>query len=72
MNKLQNLRKIVTEQGYEFYPIMAAIRYGVDPVLKSIEEKLSKLPPVRHFEPEAAPESQLMKLKASRRGYKTR
>ena len=34
---------------------MAAISYGVDPVLKSIEEKLSKLPPVRHFEPEAAP-----------------
>jgi len=31
---------------------MAAIRYGVDPVLKSIEEKLSQLPPVRHYEPE--------------------
>ena len=53
--QIAEFEKFVTEQGYEFYPIMAAIRYGVDPVLKSIEEKLSKLPPVRHFEPEAAP-----------------
>lgn len=53
--QIAEFEKFVTEQGYEFYPIMAAIRYGVDPVLKSIEEKLSKLPPIRHFEPEAAP-----------------
>ena len=50
--QIAEFEKFVTEQGYEFYPIMAAIRYGVDPVLKSIEEKFSKLPPVRHFETE--------------------
>lgn len=49
--------KFVEEQGYTFFPMMAAIRYGVDPILDKITEMLSKLPPVERFEPEpvAAP-----------------
>ena len=47
--------KDVNDKGYEFFPIMAAIRYDVDPLLKKIQEMLSKLPPIAKFEPEPAP-----------------
>ena len=33
---------------------MAAIRYGVDPLLNKVTEMLSTLPPVAQFEPEPA------------------
>lgn len=46
----------VRKQGYEFFPIMAAIRYGVDPLLERIDALLRKLPPVRRYEPEPAPQ----------------
>ena len=35
----------VKEKGYSFFPIMAAIHYGVDPLIKKITEELSKLLP---------------------------
>ena len=34
---------------------MAAIAYDVEPLLKEVQEQLSKLPPVVRYEPEAAP-----------------
>ena len=46
----------VEAQGYMFFPIMAAIRYDVDPLLNKIIEELSKLPPIKIFEPEPMPE----------------
>ncbi|CAB1247117.1 ppGpp-binding GTPase involved in cell partitioning, DNA repair and ribosome assembly [Ruminococcaceae bacterium BL-6] len=49
-------RDDVQGRGYEFFPIMAAIRYGVDPLLKRIAELLSKLPPVTRYEPDPVPE----------------
>lgn len=45
----------VKEQGYEFFPIMAAIRHGVEPLLNRIAALLSTLPPVKRFEPEPVP-----------------
>ena len=45
----------VRERGYEFFPIMAAIRYGVDPLIRRIDELLQKLPPVKRYEPEPEP-----------------
>lgn len=53
--QIEDFRRFVEEQGFEFFPIMAAIRYGVDPLLKSIQEKLSKLPPVLRYEPDPVP-----------------
>ena len=53
--QIDSFRKYVEDQGYEFFPIMAAIRYDVDPLLKKITELLSKLPPVKRYEPEALP-----------------
>ena len=52
---VEDFRKFIEEQGYEFYPIMAAIAYEVEPLLKSIQEKLSKLPPITRYEAEPAP-----------------
>ncbi len=46
----------VEDQGYLFFPMMAAIRYDVDPLLNKIIEELSKLPPIKIYEPEPMPE----------------
>ena len=51
-----DFKAFVEKQGYEFFPIMAAIRYQVDPLLNRIGALLAKLPPVKRYEPEAAPQ----------------
>ena len=48
-------KEFVEGEGYDFFPIMAAIRYDVDPLLNKISELLSKLPPVKRYEEEPAP-----------------
>ena len=53
--QIEDFRKFVEDQGYDFFPIMAAIRHDVDPLLKRIQEKLSQLPPVVRFEPDPVP-----------------
>ena len=53
--QIARFQKYVEEKGYEFFPIMAAIRYEVDPLLDRIQEMLGKLPPVLQFEPEPMP-----------------
>ena len=54
--QIESFRAFVEEQGYEFFPIMAAIRYGVDPLLQRVAGMLSQLPPVRRYEAEPLPE----------------
>lgn len=51
---VEDFRKFIEEQGYKFFPIMAAISYEVEPLLKEIQEQLSKLPPVVRYEAEPA------------------
>ena len=53
--QVEDFRAYVEEKGYRFFPIMAAIRYEVDPLLDCITEMLSKLPPVAVYEPEPEP-----------------
>lgn len=53
--QIEEFRDYVEAKGYEFFPIMAAIRYDVDPLLKRIQELLSKLPPMIRYEPEPEP-----------------
>ncbi|MGW8114510.1 GTPase ObgE [Caproicibacterium sp. NSD3] len=53
--QIADLKAFVEQKGYSFFPIMAAIRYGVDPLLNKISEMLSKLPPIRRYEPQPAP-----------------
>ena len=50
--QIEEFRKFVEDMGYKFFPIMAAIRYEVDPLLNCIREELSKLPPISRFEAE--------------------
>ena len=54
--QIEEFRQYVEAKGYSFFPIMAAIRYDVDPLLKKIQEMLQSLPPVRRFEAEPAPQ----------------
>lgn len=55
--QIAQFREYVEKKGFEFFPIMAAIRYQVDPLLNRIDALLSTLPPVRTYEPEPAPEA---------------
>ncbi len=52
---VDDFRKFIEDQGYKFFPIMAAIAYEVEPLLKEIQEQLSKLPPITVYEAEPAP-----------------
>ncbi|MBQ7218663.1 MAG: GTPase ObgE, partial [Ruminococcus sp.] len=54
--QIADFKAWVEEQGYLFFPMMAAIRYDVDPLLNKIIEELSKLPPIKVYEPEPMPE----------------
>ena len=51
-DNLQRLRDYVEGLGYEFYEICAATTQGTRSLMKTIAEKLSKLPPVTVYEPE--------------------
>lgn len=53
--QIDNFKNYVEEKGYMFFPIMAAIRYDVDPLLNKIQEMLSKLPPIAVYEAEPVP-----------------
>ncbi|MDO4459901.1 MAG: GTPase ObgE [Clostridia bacterium] len=50
--QIEDFRKYIEDKGYKFFPIMAAISYGVDDLLKCVLENLSKLPPIIRFEAE--------------------
>ena len=52
MGREKTFRGYAPEQGYEFFPIMAAIAYEVQPLLNRISELLTKLPPILRYEPE--------------------
>lgn len=49
---VEDFRRFVEEQGYSFFPIMAAIAYEVEPLLNEIRKQLSKLPPITRYEAE--------------------
>lgn len=53
--QIQAFKAYVEEKGYEFFPIMAAIRHDVDPLLRKIQEYLSKLPPIVTYDPDPVP-----------------
>ena len=54
--QIERVRAYVEGRGYAFFPIMAAIRYDVGPLLNKIAALLSTLPPVVHYEPEPMPQ----------------
>ncbi len=60
--QIEDFRQFVEAQGYDFFPIMAAIRYDVDPLLNKTVELLSTLPPLTIYEAEPIPEVDLETL----------
>ncbi len=53
--KVEEVRRCFEGKGYKFFPVMAPIREGVEPLLDCIAETLAKLPPLKIYEPEAKP-----------------
>ncbi len=51
-DNIERLRQYVTERGYEFYEISAATTQGTRQLVRTVAEKLSRLPPVIVYEPE--------------------
>ena len=49
---VEKFAAFVREQGYEFFPMMAAIAHGTEELVKFCAEKLQSLPPIIAFEPE--------------------
>lgn len=60
--QIQDFKEFVRGQGYEFFPIMAAIRYQVEPLLNRIDELLQKLPPMVRYRPDPVPQRTLEKI----------
>lgn len=50
--QIEEFRRFVEEQGYEFFPIMAPIRQGVDELMNAVLARLSQLPPILRYEAE--------------------
>ena len=50
--QLRRFEEYIRGKGYEYFPISAPIRYGVDELIAKIVEMLSKLPPIVIYEPE--------------------
>ncbi|WP_322183421.1 GTPase ObgE [Neglectibacter caecimuris] len=50
--QIETFRRFTEEQGYEFFPIMAPIRQGVDELMNAVLARLSQLPPILRYEAE--------------------
>ncbi|MBQ1203950.1 MAG: GTPase ObgE, partial [Loktanella sp.] len=50
--QLDAFAQAMEQRGYTYFPLMAPIAHGTDELVKKCGEMLSKLPPVRQFEPE--------------------
>lgn len=61
--KVNAARKYFEGKGYEFFAIMAPIKEGVDKLLDRVAERLSKLPPLKIYEPEEKPQEDYLKKK---------
>ena len=49
---LAALHKYFEDKGYAVFDIMAAIAEGVKPLINYVAERISKLPPIKVYEPE--------------------
>ncbi len=50
--QIDTFKKYIEDKGYPFFEMSAATRGGVDELLNCIAESLSKLPPIKTYEPE--------------------
>ena len=61
--QVESFRRFVEERGLSFFPICAASRQGVEPLVNAIAAMLDKLPPIRQYDPEPAPQPQQLEGK---------
>lgn len=54
-DQIERLRAYAAERSIPFFPIMAAIAEGTKDLINFVAAELHKLPPVKVYEPEAAP-----------------
>lgn len=52
--QVEDFRRFVEEQGYQFFPIIAPINEQVDALVNAITAQLQKLPPILRYQPEPA------------------
>ena len=50
--EVERFAAFVREQGYAFFPMMAAIAHGTDELIRACAQKLRELPPIIEFEPD--------------------
>ena len=56
--QVERFRSFCEGKGYEFYPISAATRQGLQELIYAVSRLLDTLPPVREYEPEPIPEEE--------------
>ena len=54
--QIERLKQYIEAQGLPFFVISAAANQGIQPLINEVARTLETLPPVKRFEPEAAPE----------------
>ncbi len=54
--QVESFRRYIEEKNLPFYPISAATRKGVEPLVGAIAAMLDKLPPIRQYEAEPLPQ----------------
>jgi len=52
---VESFKSFIEEKGYAFFTISAATQTGLQPLLNEVSRRLSELPPIKRYEPEAAP-----------------
>ncbi|MBO5873325.1 MAG: GTPase ObgE [Clostridia bacterium] len=57
---VEDLKKYFNSEGYEFFPIMAPISEGTAELINFVAAELAKLPAIKIFEPEPAPEQPIV------------
>ncbi len=57
--QVADFTKALEECGYRVFPISAATKQGIEPLLNAISAELDKLPPVLRYEPDPLPQIDL-------------
>ena len=61
--QLAVFEQAMSERGYTYFPMMAAIAHGTQALVQHCAARLAELPPIREFEAEAAPLPDVTALK---------
>lgn len=54
-SKVAELKKYFEDNGYKFFPVMAAIAEGTNDLINFVAAELKKLPEIKQYEPEPKP-----------------